>query len=508
MRKGSTLYRSVTSIMLALVLVATGASAATAATRKHRTTPHRTTPRTPRGTVGLGLQGGSAQRLTQMCGADRDATVAPLGSSVSAHVTQALSTTRTTVHRTRKRTTRRTVRVRATGRAALAVEICHNGHWQRSAGTPLGSGASSSAPLDTAVAATGDYRVTASSSLSGRSFASAPVYLRVGVGEIVDDAVSFTIANTNRTSVALCTADGSDQVIRGHIVGPRALLEGPAPKPVTLYVHGIGYDQSFFHFKAVPGYDFATQMALDGKASIVIDRLGIGVSGQPDGNSMCIGSQVDNVHQVIQAIRGGAYGIGYGIAPQFQHIVLAGHSLGGLIAEYEAWTFHDIDGLIVMDYADLGPSQLTLSQFGAATLGCYTSGGMPNRSGAPHYEDLGATDADFTAAHFYNIDPAVSQVLLAQRSREPCGDFATVVGAILQDSTSLPFKVPGPVLLVFGQNDALFPPPAGALAKTTFGGTPDIQLAEIPQTGHAVALGRTAPQVRSTVLNWLNGHQF
>ncbi len=80
-------------------------------------------------------------------------------------------------------------------------------------------------------------------------------------------AVSFTVQNRNRTLVP-CLADGRGYQVKGHLVYP----QGTLPSAVTLYLHGLGFGEFFWRFDQA-GYDFAHEMALQGHASLVIDRV-------------------------------------------------------------------------------------------------------------------------------------------------------------------------------------------------------------------------------------------
>ena len=65
--------------------------------------------------------------------------------------------------------------------------------------------------------------------------------------------------------------------------------------------------ESFWSFAAAPRYDYAAALARAGHASVVIDRLGYGASGHPDGNQTCLGAQADIAHQIVGKLRSGDY---------------------------------------------------------------------------------------------------------------------------------------------------------------------------------------------------------
>jgi len=70
------------------------------------------------------------------------------------------------------------------------------------------------------------------------------------------------------------------------------------------------------------------------------------------------------------------------------------------------------------------------------------------------------------------------------------------------------FTVHVPVLLVYGKNDALFQDNAAGtpLQKLHYLGSSDVQDMFLPNTGHALTLERTAPQMREQVSDWLDRH--
>jgi pimeloyl-ACP methyl ester carboxylesterase len=323
---------------------------------------------------------------------------------------------------------------------------------------------------------------------------------------VLDEAVSFSVKNVN-TSKVPCSSDGASYTVAGHLVGPAAALGGAAPHAAALYLHGLGFGEFFWNFSGVSGYDYATAEALAGHTSVVIDRLGYGASGHPVGSSSCLGAQADIAHQIVQQLRNGSYAAAGGVKPAFSRVALAGHSAGGAIAEIEAYSFHDIDGLIVMAYADLGASPAALIQF-ATTGGVCLGGGQPAGPGQPGgYGYFGQTPQDFQAAMFHHADPSVVAAVTALRNRDPCGDINSFPQALVLNPLSVP-TIKVPVLLVFGANDALFPPPAGSLQRLLFSGSSDVRSVLLNNTGHAVTVELSAPTLRDDTCAWLAAHGF
>ena len=294
------------------------------------------------------------------------------------------------------------------------------------------------------------------------------------------EPVAFKIANVNGSDVP-CPADGSSYYVHGSLVAPG----GPLPRSVTLYLHGLSYGEFFFRFGAVPGYDAAIELARAGHASVVVDRLGYRSSSGPAGGGVCVGSQADVAHQIVEQLRS-RFG--------FKRVALVGHSAGGLIAQIEAYSFGGVDALGVLSYADSGSSPLVLQTAADTTARCLT----PGSSG---FEYFGATEDDFKAGHVHDMDPTVLAALLKLRTRDPCGDIESLGQAVAVDQ-ALTRSITVPVLVLIGDHDAFFPPPAADQQQGAYGSS-DVTSVTLAGTGHAVALGRSAPAFRAALSAWL-----
>jgi pimeloyl-ACP methyl ester carboxylesterase len=324
-------------------------------------------------------------------------------------------------------------------------------------------------------------------------------------GDIVDKRVHFSVVNSNNSEVP-CSSDGAAYTIAGRLVAPRSVLNH-SPRAITLYLHGLGYGKFFWHFTSVPGYNYARHQAHAGHASLIIDRLGYDRSDHPPGAATCIGAQADIAHQVVSALRSGGYSIESGRSRKFADVALAGHSLGGLVAQVEAYSFTDVDALIIMSFADQGSSQTAITEFLKTGAVC-ASGGQPAEPGEPSgYAFFGQTNADFQAAMFHNASARVVDAATARRNRDPCGDTSSVIQSLIVDQAGLP-EISAPVLIVCGDHDALFPPPACDQHKGKFTGSDDVTESLLDDTGHAVTLERTRRTLESTVGNWLNARGF
>src|SRR2546428_10347151 len=102
-------------------------------------------------------------------------------------------------------------------------------------------------------------------------------------------------------------------------------------------------------------------MAKLGQVSLTVDELGYGASGHPpDGNLTCQGAEADITHQIIQQLRRGDYTLGTGPGISFSRVVLAGHDVGGAVAEVQAHSFSAIDALLLVNYPRQGLKPLIL----------------------------------------------------------------------------------------------------------------------------------------------------
>jgi pimeloyl-ACP methyl ester carboxylesterase len=261
---------------------------------------------------------------------------------------------------------------------------------------------------------------------------------------------------------------------------------------------------------ALPGYDWAYDEALAGHAAVTYDQLGYGRSDTPDGMKVCVGSQADVAHQLVDDLRAATYEVAGGRPVSFQRVALAGLSLGGLIAPVEAYSFRDVDALVGMGAAfDQGIAPAFLAPLATKpdgmVLGC-AGGGQPKRTGAPSGYVYYFTEP-LIRSLFYNADPAVVQAVLVAEEREACGLGQSILPTIAVDHLRLA-TITVPVLLMFGDHDAPFPPPAGANEKALYTGSHDVTYDLLAATGHAIPGERTAPTARALLSEWLHGHGF
>jgi pimeloyl-ACP methyl ester carboxylesterase len=279
----------------------------------------------------------------------------------------------------------------------------------------------------------------------------APVGAGAKTVKVTSVPVAFQVKNTNTTTAAPCTPDGATYTVRGHLTGPRSVLTPKRARRagVTLYLHGLGVAEWLWYFP-IAQYNHARAMARAGHVSVTIDRLGYGASDKPaSGKSVCIGSQADIAHQIVQQLRSGAYGAP---ALRFKRVALAGHSASGQIAITEAFTYRDVAALVVVafSYSNLPRGN---DEFGFQRIAC-DKGGDPS-PGLTDYGFFGRSEGALRSIMFRSAPKAVQDRAASLRGLDPCGDNYSLIPAIQRQPPNVG-KVRVPVLVACGRNDVLY----------------------------------------------------
>lgn len=326
--------------------------------------------------------------------------------------------------------------------------------------------------------------------------------------EIIQRDVSFTVQNVNRSKIP-CEADGNTYTVRGHITGPSSAVTNP--KAVTLFLHGLSYGEFFANYTEVPDYNFAYKQAAKGHITVTVDRLGYDSSDKPVGTDICFGSRADIAHQMVLALRSGSYDVGGSDrAPAFEEVVLAGHSVGAIIAQAEAYSFGDIDGLMVLSYSDTTVSPLAQMALQTAIEKCQAGGDQSEGDTGPTgYVYFGAeTPEQFINGHFYlpGTAPNVAEITASLRNRDPCGDITSYMAAVETNLANVS-EIDVPVLVLIGLQDALYPIRAIEQASL-FTGSDAITAVNIADTGHALTAHRSRDEFSSALSAWLVAHEF
>ncbi|MEI5674633.1 MULTISPECIES: alpha/beta hydrolase [unclassified Nocardioides] len=311
---------------------------------------------------------------------------------------------------------------------------------------------------------------------------------------IVSRAVTFSVVNRGP---GWCAADGGTHQVRGRLVGTRAAVEGrTGARRLNILVHDFAAGSWFWHLRSHPAYDYATQLARRGEVSLVLDRLGYGASPLADGRATCLGAQAETLHQVVQRVRSGLYSFSPDRDTRPLHaasVVLHGHSVGAAIAQLEAGTHDDVDGLVLMSWADSGASTRAVRAASAQVSTCLRGA---------DYATYGGGAAAYRALMFRTAPVAVQRSAVRRRSADPCGDATSLAPALLPSALAAR-KVDAPVLLLVGSADVRVRPGAAERQARSYPRDVAVTTRTIPGAASALPLERSAPATRRTVLRWL-----
>ena len=331
-------------------------------------------------------------------------------------------------------------------------------------------------------------------------FGAGPAAAEETSAEFVNQPVAFVVQNVNKTAVP-CSGDGKTYTVRGHLIGPASELESGEPASGTLYLHGLELGEWFWQVPA-DGFNHAEELAERGHVSITIDRLGYGSSGHPAGLKSCVGSHATVAHQIVQQLRAGTYG--GDLHPSFSRVALAGHSLGGAIAQVEAYSFADVDAVAILSYADIALSAsalLTSTSWGPSCV----LGGKASTAGAPGYAFFTRNQAAYRSNFLAQASSEVFPFADAGRSLNPCGDLMSAVPAAVVSGLSAR-RITVPVLLLMGDKDLVFDYRRLPLQKPLYGGPTTTRV--IAGATHGLTVDRGAAEFRSALEDWLISQDF
>jgi hypothetical protein len=314
--------------------------------------------------------------------------------------------------------------------------------------------------------------------------------------DVTSVPVAFDVENVNG-SLLPCAADGKRYVLRGRLVGPRTQLRRARLGVMTVYVHDFTTGGWFWRFPD-RRHNHVRTLARAGHVSLVLDRLGYDDRHDVEGTATCLGAQADMLHQVVQRLRAGDYRSA-SARPRARRVVVAGHAVGGAIAELEAASFDDVDGLVLMSWSDSGPSPRAVQEAAVQTQVCL-AGGDP-RAERPGYAYFGQSRRVFRNLLFHSATPEVQRRAARLRNADPCGDALTL-GPLVAENNVSSRSVDVPVLLLFGAEDVLNRPEAANLQQQGYRPGSDVTTHVLPGTGSALPLESTAPHTRRLVASW------
>lgn len=313
-------------------------------------------------------------------------------------------------------------------------------------------------------------------------------------GDVTRREVVFETANVNNTSVP-CTPDGKGRPLRGTLVGPREEVLGSSADRINVLVHDRATGAWFWNLRSHPSYDYATKLAQRGETSLVLDRLGYDDNPLADGNDTCLGAQATILHQVVQHLRSAKYSyVGSDDkAPGAVQVVLHGHAVGAAIAELEAATFDDVDGLALMSWVDGGSSDRAREEDSQQSGVC--------AQGTQDYARFG-TRKEFRSLYFRTAPAAVQRAATRRSNSVPCGDVLSLAQTELAAAQTTS-EIEPPVLLLYGAKDALIRDDAASQQRDRFSSAERVRTRTLDGAGSALVLEKSAATTRRQVLRWL-----
>ncbi len=313
---------------------------------------------------------------------------------------------------------------------------------------------------------------------------------------VISRQVAFDLVNTNDTDL-LCVPDGRDYTVTARLVGPRGDVLGlDGATRINVLVHDAGTGGWFWGLDSPRRFDYARKLARRGETSLVLTRLGYDQNALDSGRDTCLGAQATMLHQVVQHLKSGNFRFTGPVGtttPAAGHVVVHGHGLGAAVAQLEASTFDDVEGLVLMSWTDNRFSQRAVQESVRQGVRCLGA----------DYAGFGETRRDFRELLFASAPTRVQRTAVRLRNDVPCGDVLSLAGMV----TSLTLgtgSIEAPALLLFGADDARIREGAAEEQAHRFRSSTAVRTRTFPGTGSALPLEQRAPQVRREVLSFLH----
>jgi pimeloyl-ACP methyl ester carboxylesterase len=253
---------------------------------------------------------------------------------------------------------------------------------------------------------------------------------------------------------------------------------GNRRNPVLIMLHGASDTHTVFDFS--PAFRAAPALAGRGFPVLTVDRVGYGASSRPNGDTLDFTRHAGYVHEVVQAVRGGALGF----SPR--KVVLLGPSVGADVTMVEAGTFHDVDGVVVC----FNTSELQPALFEVDVNAWLAQG---------DYFDFGV---DFRTRFFYALPFAFPWTIALDNATRALVPRAEILSALMNGSAPFRAQIDVPVLLMQADHDELFVPRDDTALFTS---SPDVSFSLLHLAGHKGFSHFTSHLAAvTTVADWLS----
>lgn len=334
------------------------------------------------------------------------------------------------------------------------------------------------------------------------------MYRRICAVIVAAAAVVLTPVSASAATIS-CQSASVPTVVAGitwQMHGDLCLPAGGQANTVQVMVPGSTYDSTYWNFPYSPDtYNFRLAMNRAGYATFTVDRFGTGGSSRPLSALVTATTQTLGVHNVIQALRGGAV-----LDKSFGKVVLVGHSLGSAIAVMEAATFYDVDGVVLAGFSHrLNTAQLASFSAQPAFLDPAFAG--------KNYDPLYITSTPGTRYNaFYAPGVADPQVVAVdEQTKSVVSTTEQLDGIAVAITSPYSIMITAPVLIALGNQDTLFcGPPAGCPSADAvrqaeapyFNPAAALQVSLLPGAGHAANLFPNTGLYQQAVIAWANAH--
>lgn len=330
----------------------------------------------------------------------------------------------------------------------------------------------------------------------------------LGMGTASAANISDRTCQAMRLPVALTPGGPASQLVAATYCVP--VTWGHGPREVDITTPGATYDSAYFDWPLDPAlYSYVDKTLQAGRATLDYDRVGTGASSHPWSGSITIATEAYVLHQIVGWLR---------VSEGYNQVNLIGHSLGSVISIQEASSYADVSrvvatGLLHVPGVGAGFASTLLSLV-------YPAAFDPQFSGLGL--DLGylTTIPSDRGADFYSAaaDPAVVAYDEAHKDVVPASDLTDLTATwALAPPLNASDRITAPVLVVIGQQDAIFCPappaldcadPAWLLAAEApyYAEAASLTVDSIPDTGHDIALHPSADQSFALINQWITTH--
>jgi len=311
-----------------------------------------------------------------------------------------------------------------------------------------------------------------------------------------------------RLAVGLTSGSPANQTVSATYCQPSAWA--PGAHEIDVLTPGATYNRMYWDWPQDASlYSYVDKTLQAGRATFDYDRVGTGQSSHPASTLLNIVSEGYVLHEIVTWLRA---------AQGYAQVNLIGHSLGSVISIQEAGTYRDVSrvvltGLLHIPNVGAGFASTLLSLLYPAALDPqFTGQGL----------DLGyLTTLPGDRGHdFYSssADPTVIAYDEAHKEIVPATDLAALATTwALPPGTNLSSSITAPVLVLIGQQDAIFctaPPVLDCTSQSAlqteeapfFGRAASFTIESVPATGHDIALHPSADTSFTDINQWISGH--